>query len=213
MRPRPATADRSRHARVLTGAQAAVVCGMVTLFAHGGCHERPGAPEPQPETANATTPSAPRRIAPTHAEPLTGTLYVPAYSHIAAGANRTTQLRITLSVRNVDPAVPVTLHYVDYYDTPGHRVRSYLSSPTVLRPLATVEYVVALFDKAGGSGANFLVGWSASQHARPLLAETIMVGQAGTGYLSFTSRGVEVGAHDLEPEPKNGPSPGEPLAP
>lgn len=33
--------------------------------------------------------------------------------------------------------------------------------------------------------------------ARPLLAETIMVGHAGQGYLSFISRGVELGVEEL----------------
>jgi len=119
-------------------------------------------------------------------------VYVPAYSHIFAGGNRRIMLRITLSVRNVDPSASLRLKYVDYYDTPGHLVRRYLTGPVELRPLSTVEYAVDLFDDTGGSGANFLIGWEAKDGTQPLLAEAVMLGQTSSGSLSFVSRGVAV---------------------
>jgi hypothetical protein len=33
----------------------------------------------------------------------------------------------------------------------------------------------------------------------PLLVETIMIGHTGDGYMSFTSRGVELGVESIEP--------------
>ena len=135
------------------------------------------------------------------------TVYVPAYSHLQSGERRTL-LAITLSVRNVDPVASITLSHVDYYDTSGHRVRSYLDAPRVLEPLETAEFSVETLDEAGGSGANFLVYWEGPSDAHPLLTETVMAGHTGGGYLSFTSRGVELArplsledAPPLDPDP------------
>ncbi len=152
------------------------------------CGEAPAVP---PETE----PAAESAEEPPPEEPATGetrrrTVYVPAYSHIDRG--RPTLFSITLSVRNVDPSAPVTLTAVDYYDTSGHRVRRYLRAPRRLAPLATAEFSVETLDEAGGSGANFLVYWEGPSDAHPLLTETVMIGQADTGYVAFTSRGVEL---------------------
>src|SRR5207249_495277 len=68
------------------------------------------------------------------------TLYVPVYSEIPYGdSDRTIELTATLSIRNMDRKVAVTLQRVDYYDAQGKRVRSYVQEPRVLSPLATVE--------------------------------------------------------------------------
>lgn len=119
-------------------------------------------------------------------------IYVPAYSHILAGSKRRIMLNITLSVRNVDPRHHVVLHYVDYYDTPGHLVRRYLEAPEELGPLGTKEYSVELFDDTGGSGANFLIGWKGPKTAHALLAEAVMLGQTSSGSVAFTSRGLSL---------------------
>jgi hypothetical protein len=101
-------------------------------------------------------------------------------------------LAITLSVRNIDHAATVTLTAVDYFNTQGTRVRRYLDAPVQLKPLATAEYYVEPLDDTGGSGANFLVQWNGPANAQPLLTESIMTGHAGSGYISFASRGVEL---------------------
>lgn len=96
------------------------------------------------------------------------------------------------NLNNIDWNATITLEQVDYFDTHGKRVRRYLSAPMALKPLATAEFMVSALDDEGGSGANFLVEWSGPTNARSPLAETIMVGQTSGGYLSFTSRGVEL---------------------
>lgn len=128
------------------------------------------------------------------------TVYVPAYSHLPQNEKPYRRLlSILLSVRNVDSSAAITLTHVDYFDTSGHRVRRYLKSPRTLRPLETVEYIVDTFDEVGGSGANFLVYWEGPSDAHPLLTEAVMWGHLGQGYVSFTSRGVEL---DRRPDPK-----------
>src|SRR5882672_8493027 len=54
------------------------------------------------------------------------TLYVPVYSEIPHGdRDRTLELTATLSIRNMDRKVAVTIQHVDYYDAQGKHVRSY----------------------------------------------------------------------------------------
>ncbi|MFT5460760.1 MAG: hypothetical protein ACI9K2_007280, partial [Myxococcota bacterium] len=70
--------------------------------------------------------------------------------------------------------------------------------PLHLRPLQTAEFIVENQDVVGGSGANFLVYWDGPSDAHPLLTESVQWGHLGAGYISFTSRGVEL---DRRPDP------------
>lgn len=120
-------------------------------------------------------------------------LYVPVYSHIYTGdKERPFNLAVTLSIRNTDPRSGLRLTAVDYYDTEGRLVRSYLDAPRELGPLASIRYVVAERDVEGGSGANFLVRWEAAQPINAPVVESVMIGaQSGQG-ISFTSQAREI---------------------
>jgi hypothetical protein len=101
-------------------------------------------------------------------------------------------LGVKLSVRNVSPTSALIIRFVDYYDTRGDLVRRYLDGARRLRPLESFDVLIHTWDDTGGSGANFLVGWLVRGAGLPPLTEAVMVGHAGSGYVSFTSRGVEV---------------------
>ena len=117
-------------------------------------------------------------------------VYVPVYSHIYhRDQHRYIDLAITLSIRNTDPAHPITLTAADYYDTAGRRVRGYVRQPTRLGPMATVEFVVENRDREGGSGANFLVELAADARVTEPLVEAVMVGGSGPLSVSFLSAG------------------------
>jgi hypothetical protein len=121
------------------------------------------------------------------------TLYVPVYSHIYSGdRERPVYLAVTVSIRNTDPVRTIQVTSVDYYNSEGRQLQRYLEKPLSLAPLATVRYVVKESDKAGGSGANFLVRWQSSAPANPPLAESIMISTASQLGISFTSRGVPI---------------------
>ena len=158
----------------------------------------PPAATETPETPAPEAPSEP----PTEAAPAGGvrprTVYVPAYSSLPTAHERRLLVSVLLSVRNMDSSATVTLTHVDYFDTSGHRVRRYLEQPRALRPLETAEFTVDMLDEVGGSGANFLVYWEGPSDAHPLLTETVMWAHAGSGIVSFTSRGVEL---DRRPDP------------
>ena len=118
------------------------------------------------------------------------TLYVPVYSHIYSGdRERPTYLAATISIRNTDPAHAIQLEAVDYFDSEGRRVRRYIENPISLKPMASTRYVVSESDKAGGSGANFIVRWKSDQPVNPPIAEGIMISTASQLGISFTSRG------------------------
>lgn len=119
-----------------------------------------------------------------------GRLYVPVYSSIAAGSGATRiDLAVTLSLRNLSSRLPVTVERADYRDTAGKLVRAYLAKPVTVPPLGAFEAVIAEKDVAGGSGAKFLIDWSAPDGAPAPIAEAVMIGAVGaTGY-SFVSVG------------------------
>ncbi len=121
------------------------------------------------------------------------TLYVPAYSHIYSG-NREVPflLTVTLSIRNIDLNHRITITAVDYYETQGKILRKYLDKPVDLGPLESTRYIVPQKDKAGGSGANFLVEWKSEKAVNPPIIESVMIGTQFQQGISFTSRGQAI---------------------
>jgi len=117
------------------------------------------------------------------------TVYVPAYSEMFAGDERTLKLTVTLAIHNSDPTQSIVLRTVQYYDTNGELVREYLDEPVEIGPLSTMGYIVAEQDTRGGWGANFLVEWGAEQEVYEPVIEAVMIG-AGFGYsISLISPG------------------------
>lgn len=120
-------------------------------------------------------------------------VYVPDYSHIYHGSERSRYaLTTTLSIRNTDPDRSITVTSVRYYNTEGELDRRFLEEPRRLDPLGTVEFVVAEHDTTGGSGANFIVEWSADRPVSEPVVESVMIStRLGQG-VSFTSRGQPI---------------------
>jgi len=118
------------------------------------------------------------------------TVYVPLYSHVYQGLrDRPFDLSATLSVRNTDAEHPITLLFVDYYDTAGKPVRRYLEKAESVPPLGTREFLVSEKDTAGGSGAKFLVRWTSDRPVPPPVIEAVMIGTANSQGISFLSFG------------------------
>lgn len=142
--------------------------GMTTATAQGG--------EPPPLTAGQT-------------------VYVPVYSHVQHG-NQDRRgkpdewlLSAMLSIRNTDPARPLTVKSIRYYDSDGHLLRDYTSSAKKLGPLASMEIFVENKDRSGGAGANFLVAWEAEKPINAPIIETVHANVFGTHSAVFTSSG------------------------
>ena len=123
------------------------------------------------------------------------TVYVPVYSSVYLGTDvrqNMVDLAATVSVRNVSSRYPLVLNFVRYYDSDGKQIREYVSSPSELAPLATVEFVIQRDDAAGGPGANFLVQWAGGSEIDEPIIEAVMVGVSGNAGFSFTSPGRTV---------------------
>ncbi|MEE4262709.1 MAG: DUF3124 domain-containing protein [Desulfobacteraceae bacterium] len=118
------------------------------------------------------------------------TVYVPIYSHIYSGVKgRPFDLAATLSIRNTNLKNPITLVSVKYYDSDGKLVEDYLKNPQQLDALVSTRYIITEADKAGGSGANFMVVWKSDQNVNPPIIEAVMIGTHSGQGISFVSRG------------------------
>ena len=118
------------------------------------------------------------------------TVYVPIYSHIYSGAKaRPFDLAATLSIRNTNLKSSISLVSVKYYDSEGRLVKDYLAAPVGLNALASTRYIIAESDRAGGSGANFIVIWQSEKPVNPPIIEGVMIGTHSGQGISFVSRG------------------------
>lgn len=117
-------------------------------------------------------------------------VYVPVYSHIYSGdREHPFYLAVTVSIRNTDPENAMTVSKADYYDSNGALLKHYVENPIRLKPLETIRYVIRERDKAGGSGANFIIEWEADRKINSPIIESVMIGTQIQQGISFTSRG------------------------
>lgn len=118
------------------------------------------------------------------------TVYVPIYSHIYSGIKaRPFDLAAILSIRNTNLKSLIRLISVKYYDSEGKLVKDYLAAPMNIAALASTRYIIAEDDKAGGSGAKFIVVWKSEQPVNPPIIEGVMIGTHSGQGISFVSRG------------------------
>ncbi|MBL0712562.1 MAG: DUF3124 domain-containing protein [Desulfosarcina sp.] len=121
------------------------------------------------------------------------TLYVPIYSHIYSGnREHPIYLAATVSIRNTDPIHAIQLVTVDYFNSEGKLLKRYLKKTVTLKPMASTRYIVSESDKAGGSGANFIIRWESDEPVNAPITESIMISTASQLGISFTSRGQVV---------------------
>lgn len=158
-------------------------------------------PPQQTEQLAAEDPDVSRIIA----NPVQGQMvYVPAYSHIYHEDGEASLLTVTLSVRNTSIERDIVVRSVRYFDTNGKQVKSFLDRPLRLGPLATTEFLVEREDTSGGSGANFLVEWLASEMVSEPILEAVMIDTDRQQGISFARQGVVV--RELTPDPGTPPA-------
>ena len=116
-------------------------------------------------------------------------LYVPVYSHVYISENKYVRLSITLSIRNSDSTKDLYIESIDYYNTEGKLVKQYLSQPHILKPMATIDYVVNLEDMTGGNGAKFLVNTASKNKTYNPVIQAIMINTLGNSNLCFLTQG------------------------
>ncbi|QCX01974.1 DUF3124 domain-containing protein [Aggregatimonas sangjinii] len=120
-------------------------------------------------------------------------IYVPIYSDIYFDdANQKNLLAATLSIRNTSYTDSLYVSKIDYFSTDGTLVKSYIDNPISLRPMASVNYVVATQDDTGGAGANFIVALSSKSTDLMPLVQAIMVGKNGNKGFAFSTDGYSI---------------------
>lgn len=129
------------------------------------------------------------------------TLYLAVYSHLyhgdvhpKTGKPSETLVSTHISIRNTDPVTPLKVTSARYFDTDGKLLREYVPAPKAVPPLGTLELYVPRSDSSGGSGANFLIDWSAGKAINPPLVEALHadIREARTLLFVTTARPIAV---------------------
>lgn len=101
-------------------------------------------------------------------------LYLPVYSNVPYQIDTTTfDMSAFVAIHNTDLSFPITLTKVLYFNKFGKLVTDYLNNKNYkIEPLATKDFYVPYEDQSG-TGANFLIEWTADTIIYEPLIESI----------------------------------------
>ena len=120
-------------------------------------------------------------------------IYVPIYSDVYVDEqNQKILLAATLSIRNTSFEDSIFISKIDYYNTEGNLVRSYIDNIISLPPMATVNYVIDKEDDSGGPGANFIVELSSKSREVMPIIQAVMIGHTSNRAWSFVTDGYSI---------------------
>lgn len=117
------------------------------------------------------------------------TFYVPVYSHIYISDENYVKMGITLSIRNTDLSQDLYIETIDYYNTEGKLVKTYIEQPHILKAMSSVDFIVDLDDMSGGNGAKFLVKVASKDQTPIPVIQAIMIHSVGNNNFSFVTDG------------------------
>lgn len=115
-------------------------------------------------------------------------LYMPIYSNIPDQSKQQFDLSAFLAIHNTDLKNKIKITKIDFFNTDGKLIKSFVSSDQQINPLATMIFTIPQSDQSG-TGANFLVEWIADQPVNEPLIESIMKDLSGNKGLAFLSTG------------------------
>jgi hypothetical protein len=128
-------------------------------------------------------------------------LYLPVYSHLyhgelnpKTGKPSETLVSTHVSIRNTDMKAAIRIASARYYNTDGKLLREYLPTPQTIPPLGTYELFVPRSDSSGGSGANFIIDWSADRPVNAPLVEALHADIREARTLLFVTTGRPIQA-------------------
>ena len=117
--------------------------------------------------------------------------YLPVYSRIyQQHKNKTYNLTVTVSLRNISLTDTVYVLTAEYFNTEGDFIRSYFSKPIQLKPLETADIIIDETDNEGGTGGNFIFNWAVKDKNVEPLFEAVMISTTGQQGMSFLTRGI-----------------------
>lgn len=122
-----------------------------------------------------------------------GKSYLSVYSQIYSFTEHTAlDLTATVSIRNTSELDAMYLLKAKYYDTEGNLIQSYVEEPIAVKPVETLEIVIAEVDKKGGTGGNFIFEWATLPSTSAPIFEAVMISTYGQQGLSFMTKGTYI---------------------
>lgn len=115
-------------------------------------------------------------------------LYMPVYSNIPHTEKKDYDLSAFLAIHNTDMKYPIRITKVSLFNTDGRTVKHFILQDRLLAPFATAIFTIPKQDQSG-TGANFLVEWTADQPVNEPLIESVMKDLSGNLGISFLSTG------------------------
>lgn len=126
-------------------------------------------------------------------------IYLPVYSHLyhgevnpKTGKPSETLVSTHVSIRSTDSRTPIVVKSARYYDTEGRLLREFMPAAKTVPPLGTHELFLSRSDVSGGSGANFIIEWSAERPVNPPLVEALHADIREARTLLFVTTGRPV---------------------
>ncbi|MEP2024403.1 DUF3124 domain-containing protein [Reichenbachiella sp.] len=124
---------------------------------------------------------------------MSGETYLSVYSQIySSKEKRTHNLTATVSVRNTNNLDSVYIEKVEYYNTAGKLIKSFINQPVFISPMETIEIVLSEDVLKGGTGANFLFYWKKKDRTPEPFFEALMISTSGQQGISFTTQGRQI---------------------
>ena len=117
------------------------------------------------------------------------TIYIPVYSHVYTSEEKYERMGITLSIRNTDTTKDLWVKNISYYNTGGDLIETYINTLHILKPMASIDFVINLSDMRGGSGANFIIEWAGEEELSTPIIQAVMVNNSGNRAFSFITNG------------------------
>ncbi|WP_420580379.1 DUF3124 domain-containing protein [Reichenbachiella sp.] len=124
---------------------------------------------------------------------MSGQTYLSVYSQIySSKEKRTHDLTATISVRNTNSLDSVYIEKVEYYNTAGELIKTFIEQSVFISPMETIEIVLSEDNLKGGTGANFLFYWKKKKRTPEPYFEAVMISTSGQQGISFTTQGRRI---------------------
>lgn len=124
---------------------------------------------------------------------VSGETYLSIYSQIySSKEKRTHDLTATVSARNTNNLDSVYIEKVEYYNTAGKLIKTFIEEPVYIAPMETIEIVLSEDNLKGGTGANFLFYWKKKKRTPEPFFEAVMISTSGQQGISFTTQGRRI---------------------
>ncbi len=122
-----------------------------------------------------------------------GTSYLSVYSQIYNYTQKQKyNLTGTISMRNVSKTDTIYFLKADYFNTEGEKIRTYFDFPIFVKPMETIEIVIAHDDVEGGTGSNFIFEWVIPNNCAEPILEAVMNSTAGTQGMAFVTQAKRI---------------------